>query len=163
MNTISNAAGPGWAAGSFHGTAAQAGGMPGRISGATRHPAIGALVAVATIASLVAVCAATMPAGTGSTAEMVEAAQEWQYLGAVRESGHGAARRPGLALDLAESNAGEGAAMFYASGEGTALHHAAGEGDAGEGAALRYAAGEGDAGEGTALHYAAGEGIVLQG
>jgi hypothetical protein len=153
--------------GNFREEAGKGARMPGRLEGASRHPSIGAILAAATIASLVAVCAATMPAGTGSTGEMVEAAQEWQFLSAVQESGDRTVRRLGVAVNLAESNAGEGAAMRYAAGEGATLQIAA-SGDAGEGVAMQTAAGEGNAGEGNAgggaaLHYAAAEGTFLHG
>jgi len=181
MHTMSNAMGSNAldsnALGGFRGEAGRGARMPGRLEGVSRHPSIGAILAAATIASLVAVCAATMPAGTGSTGEMVEAAQEWQFHSAVQESGDRTARRLGVAVNLAESNAGEGTAMRYAAGEGAtlqiaasgdagegvAMQTAAGEGNAGEGAVLHYAASEGNAGEGAALHYAAAEGTFLHG
>jgi hypothetical protein len=149
MNAMSNAAGPVWVAGSYHGTAAQGGRMPGRLAGAPRPSGLGTILAAAAIASLVAVCAATMPAGIGSTEAMVEAAQEWQYLGAVHENGPRPARRLGLALVMAESNASDGAAMFYAAGEGTAVQRAAEHGGA-EGAAVTTVADNGGA-EGQAV------------
>jgi hypothetical protein len=149
MNAMSNAAGPVWVAGSYHGTAVQGGRMPGRLGGAPRPSGLGTILAAAAIASLVAVCAATMPAGTGSTEAMVEAAQEWQYLGAVNETAPSPTRRPGLALVMAKSNASDGAAMFYAAGEGTAVLDVAENGGA-EGAAVTTVAENGGA-EGAAV------------